>query len=157
MTTDRKSPTVSTSRTNVQVLAWCSANALITTVHHVYGAVIYGTPGRYHAVLAAALLLALDVAAYAWARRPAGDDAVARVAWWIHWSVSLVGFVLSFGLFEGLYTHVLSPLLQGGYVTPGQPFDLFFQATGVLHVLPAAVTALLLVRLLRERGQAVTS
>ncbi|WP_344213041.1 hypothetical protein [Nonomuraea bangladeshensis] len=149
MTTDRKSPTVSTSRTNVQVLAWCSANALITTVHHVYGAVIYGTPGRYHAVLAAALLLALDVAAYAWARRP--------VAWWIHWSVSLVGFVLSFGLFEGLYTHVLSPLLQGGYMTPGQPFDLLFQATGVLHVLPAAVTALLLVRLLRERGQAVTS
>ncbi|GII78060.1 hypothetical protein Sru01_30420 [Sphaerisporangium rufum] len=134
-----------------RVLVWCAVNALNTTVHHLYGAEIYHTPGRHHAVILAGALLAVITVGLELARF--GDGGVARAGRWVYHLGALGGFVLAFGAFEGLYTHVIRPLLDGGY-PPGEPFDPLFQATGVLHIVPAAVLAVILARLLRKHGKA---
>ncbi|HSK91386.1 MAG TPA: hypothetical protein VK875_08740 [Euzebyales bacterium] len=134
------------------VLLSCGANALITTVHHVRGALLYGTPNRYHAVLLAAAMLAATITAYGVSRTSSRTGRVSRIAWWVFWAGSLIGFVVLFGLFEGLVTHVIAPIAQG--YSPDEPFDLPFEVTGVLHVVPAVVTAVLLARLFRQRRDA---
>jgi hypothetical protein len=134
------------------VLLACGANALVTTVHHVRGALHYGTPGRYHAVVIAAVVYAIAAAAYAASRSGGDRGTFQHFAWWVFWVTSFLGFVVAFGLVEGLFTHVIAPIV-GGY-SPDEPFDLLFQVTGVLHVVPAAVTAVLLIRLLRQRRDA---
>lgn len=137
--------------TEAGVLLACAAQVVTTTVHHVYGAVHFGTPGRYAAVIIALALFAVTALALAVSGRASGP--LRTVSWWIFWTGALVGFVLLFGTIEGLVTHVIAPIVEGGYPA-AEPFDLVFQGTGVLHVVPAAATAALLTRLLRARRQA---
>jgi hypothetical protein len=142
------------SQARKAVLA-AAAVAVVTTVHHVYGAILYGTPERYHAVFIAAAAFALIVAGEAATvaradRRPGAWGRRVSIG------VNAVVMVLLFGVIEGGYNHVLKVALHLGgaseqvmawlyraalYETPN---DLIFEATGILHVVPAAFAAFFL-------------
>jgi hypothetical protein len=138
------------------ILEICAVFAL-TSLHHVYGAIRYATPWRYHAVVFSAVALAVILAAASLSRaRP--DTPGGRGARWVFWIVSLAVPVLLVGGFEGLYNHVIKvALYAGGLPEPWMrrlfpppayemPDDLFFEATGILQVVPAALVAYHLAR-----------
>jgi hypothetical protein len=90
-------------------------------------------------------------------------SAIGRAAWGAFLGVNATVFVLLFGAFEGLYNHALkdalyfggAPLAQMRVLFPApayeMPNDWFFEVTGVLQMVPAAVTAYYLDRLIRRR------
>ena len=132
----------------------------LTSIHHVYGAIRYDTPERYHAaVLAAAAVIVMLGALSVSRARP--TSVAERVAWWTFVGVNATVFVVLFGAFEGLYNHALkdalylagTPVAQMRVLFPApmyeMPNDWFFEVTGVLQVGPAAVTAYYLNRLIR--------
>lgn len=138
-----------------------SAVFALTSIHHVYGAFRYGTPWRIHAAAVAALtVIALLVTLRI--SRARAESKAGRAAWWAFWSIDAVIFVLLFGVFEGAYNHVLkdilflagAPLALMRQLFPPpmyeMPNDLFFEVTGVLQVVPAALTGYYLARLLRR-------
>ena len=129
-----------------------AAVAIATSVHHVYGAVIYHTPWRYDAVVVSAGTLLFMFAALRWSR--AVPSAISgRTAWWIFWGVNAVVFVLLLGVFEGVYNHAIKDLLYFGgaplsvmralFPQPKYelPNDWFFELTGVLQIVPSAIAA----------------
>jgi hypothetical protein len=122
-------------------ILWVSALATLNTVvHHLHGARIYDTPGRYHAMWLALGGIALQVVALAIAQH--ADSRVARVARMAFYTVTALFFVVLFGVVEGLVTHVVFPIVRRGYGTE-EPFELLFQTTGILHVGSAVAAALL--------------
>jgi hypothetical protein len=142
-------------------LAGSSVFAL-TSIHHVYGAIRYDTPERYYAAVIAAVAVIMSLGALRISRaRP--TSAIGRAAWWAFLGVNATVFVLLFGAFEGLYNHALkdalyfggAPLAQMRVLFPApayeMPNDWFFEVTGVLQMVPAAVTAYYLDRLIRRR------
>lgn len=134
----------------------------LTTVHHVYGAILYDTPWRLHAAAIAAVAVIAMLGAFRISRaEPASFTG--RAAWWAFWTINATVFVLLFGAFEGLYNHTVkdalylagTPLAQMQMLFPPpmyeMPNDWFFEVTGVLQVVPAAATAYYLGRLLLQR------
>lgn len=146
----------------IPALLWASGVLVVTTVHHVYGAELYQTPDRYHAVVIAAVAFLLMVAGVgAWRRwrgRLAGQS-----GWWLSWTVALTVPVLLFGLVEGFYNHVTKVSLWALGVSDAGlrrlfpeptfelPNDFLFEATGILHVVPAGLAGYYLARMLRNR------
>jgi hypothetical protein len=130
---------------------------LLTSVHHVYGAILYDTPERYHAVVIAGAALALMFGLKALNTR-SGSGMVRRTAWWAGWSVNAVIAVLLFGVIEGFYNHVVKVALHFGGMTEERfrwfyrdplyelPNDVIFELTGVLQVVPAAFAGYYLVK-----------
>jgi hypothetical protein len=149
-------------RAERRALLSAAAVSVATSVHHVYGAVIYHTPWRYHAVAVSAGTLVIMFAALRLSRVAAGTMA-GRVAWWTFWGMNAAVFALLIGAFEGVYNHALKDLLfYGGtqlsvmralFPPPMYelPNDWFFELTGVLQIVPSAVTAVALGSLLRHR------
>jgi hypothetical protein len=138
------------------------AIALLTSVHHAYGAQIYGTPWRLHAALVSVLATAVAfVALRVLRKRP--NDAAGQIAAWVFTADTLVIHVGGFGVFEGGYNHVLKDLLYFGGASPELirllfppptyelPDDAFFEITGVLQVVPAALAGYYLYRFVQQR------
>jgi SAM-dependent methyltransferase len=133
------------------LLAGVAVSAL-TSIHHVYGAIRYDTPIRYHAAALAAVAVIAMLGALRVSRTRAGS-AVGKAARWAFLGVNATVFVILFGAFEGLYNHVLKDalhlagtplaLLRVLYPAPmyDVPNDWFFELTGALQVVPAAATA----------------
>jgi hypothetical protein len=133
---------------------------LLTSVHHAYGAYIYGTPWRYHAVLISGATALVIVGSLAWLGGPPSgmSGALAR---WVFGLTTLVIPVLAFGLVEGFYNHLVKNVLYFGGVPAMQmarlfppptyemPNDMFFELTGILQVVPAALAAWHLYRMIR--------
>jgi len=141
---------------------WALGVLVVTTVHHVYGAELYQTPERYHAVVIAAAALMLMVVGVE-ARRRWPDCWAGRLGWWLFWTVAAVIPVLLFGLVEGLYNHVIKVSLWALGLPEASlrrlfpepafelPNDFLFEVTGVLHVVPAFLAGYHLARMLRDR------
>lgn len=130
---------------------------LLTSIHHAYGAHVYGTPWRHHVVfVAVAAMLAMFGSLAVHRRDPSGPRG--RLAWWAYVLTVLAIPVLMIGVFEGLYNHVAKDVLYFAHAptawmtmlfpppTYEMPNDLFFEVTGALHVVPAALTAWYLAR-----------
>ena len=144
--------TRSPDRAGARMIPYAHATLLLTVVHHVYGAVRYATPFRAHGA-AVALAVAGVLAALAWARRRAPGRPAGRVAGWAAALLVLVVPVLTVGAFEGVYNHVLKVALYLGGAPGGllpilfpppvyqPPDDVWFELTGVLQVVPAALAA----------------
>ena len=139
------------------VARYASAVLLITSVHHAYGAYIYNTPWRYHAVLVAGITAPLIFGALAVMRsRPPG--LLRMLAQGLFVLGTLGVSILMIGMFEGLYNHVVKNLLYFGGASTGlimrlfppptyeMPNDVFFEITGVLQVVPATLAAWYLYR-----------
>lgn len=129
-----------------------SAVFALTSLHHVYGAIHYATPWRYHVVLFSAVALAVILGAF-WLSRARPDTTPGAIARWVFRVVSLIVPVLLVGGFEGLYNHVVKivlylgglpePWMRGLFPPPTyeMPGDVFFEVTGVLQVVPAVMAA----------------
>jgi hypothetical protein len=138
------------------------AVSLLTSVHHYYGASVYKTPWRRHAAPVSGLATAIALGSLLVLRRRTTGLADA-VAFWVLAADTLVVHVGGFGVFEGAYNHVLKDALYLGGVSPALlrrlfpapryelPDDAFFEVTGVLQVVPAAITGYYLYRLVQER------
>jgi hypothetical protein len=101
-----------------------SAVLIITSIHHAYGAYVYDTPWRYHAVFVAGVTAPLIFGALAVMRsRPSG--LLRTLAYGVFVLGSLGVSVLMFGLFEGLYNHVVKDVLYFGGATTGLMMRLF--------------------------------
>lgn len=149
-------------RTEGRALLWGGAVGALTSVHHVYGAIVYRTPWRLHAVALSAVALLVMLGALALSRR-FSDRKLGRAAGWVFWAVNAVVFVLLIGCFEGAYNHVLKnvlwlsglPLSELRILFPPPtyelPNDVFFELTGVAQPVPALLAARSLGALLAER------
>lgn len=149
-------------RDEARALAAGAAVLALTVGHHVYGAIHYATPERYHAVVIAMAALGVILGGFALSRRWPGAR-VRRGGWWVFWGGSALVPVLLFGVVEGFYNHVLKVALYLGglreeslrrlYPAPTYelPNDLIFELTGVLQVVPAVLAGYFLVRLLLAR------
>jgi hypothetical protein len=138
---------------------------LLTSVHHAYGAYAYDTPWRYHAVAVSGVTALLILGARALARRQT-SGLFHRVAQTVFVLAILGVPVLAFGAFEGFYNHVMKNLLYFGGATPALttrlfppptyelPNDAFFEITGILQVVPAALAAWHLYRTTCNHGAA---
>lgn len=154
--------TIVTRQAGNRVLLGTVAVGLLTTVHHVYGAVVYDTPWRHHAAIVAGLATGLIAGALYLSQKPSGG-AIATIGRWAFISITLAVPILSFGVFEGAYNHCVKDALYFGGAsadlmrrlfpppTYELPNDVFFEITGVMQVLPAAFTAFALYRFVRER------
>jgi peroxiredoxin len=146
-------------RTAALVTWGAAAVMLLTSVHHAYGARVYGTPCRYHVLLLAIPALLVIVWSRARLRRAPGDVLARR----LFVLTTLAVPVLGIGAFEGLYNHVVKDVLyflhapsalMGSLFPPPayeMPNDVFFEVTGVAQVIPGAVTARYLARFVSER------
>jgi hypothetical protein len=117
---------------------------VISSGHHVYGALVYGTPWRLVVSLwiPAFVLLILCALYMVWRFKA---QRVATIAVWIIMLGGVV-FQMGFTLFEAVYSHVLKNFLYFGgatqaildrlYPAPAYhlPDDLLFEATGVAQV-----------------------
>jgi hypothetical protein len=144
-------PTPRTSRDDVVRRAAAAALAVLalTSVHHAYGAYVYRSPWRYHVLPVAAIAAALTVACAAALRGGSGSSS--RLARWMFVLVVAVVPVLLIGAFEGGYNHVAKNVLYFGGAPEGlmarlfpspryeMPSDAFFEITGVLQAILAAL------------------
>jgi hypothetical protein len=141
-----------------------AATLALTSVHHAYGAIRYGTPERYHAVVIAVAAVAI-MAAGLLAHRWTPGRVTGRVGWWVFWLTTAAVPVLLFGGVEGLYNHGVklvafhagvpeaTLLRMYPYDIVELPNDFIFEATGVLQVVPAVVAGHHLVRLAARRDR----
>jgi hypothetical protein len=135
-----------------RAVLWSAAVLVLTALHHVYGAVRYETPWRYHAVQLAAVTLLLILGADGIRRARSGATAgrlAERALRALIWLVP----ILMIGGFEGLYNHVAKNVLYLVGLSPDwmnrlfppptyeMPNDLLFELTGLLQVPPAFLAA----------------
>jgi hypothetical protein len=146
-----------------RTLSAALATLLLTSVHHVYGAVVYGTPWRNHAAHVSAVTAVVLVGALLAFRRRAGTP-LGTATLWLLMLVTLLLPVIGIGLIEGGYNHALKDALYFGGVSRGAllrlfppptyelPNDVFFEVTGVLQVVVGWVAARRLLALFRQRA-----
>ena len=153
------------SKAKTSDAAWQKAGAssifvlVLTSIHHVYGAIIYKTPWRMHVVyltIPAAILIA-SFFSLAWRhrRKPFG-----RTAAWLGVALVLVFPVGLIGIYEGGYNHVVKNVLYFGGATdlvshlfPPPDYELpnnvFFELTGIAQLFAALMAGRRLLHLSR--------
>jgi hypothetical protein len=130
---------------------------LLTSVHHVFGGIIYKTPWRFHV-----LFLSLPVIAATILLHVILTNGENRIIFWLHWIVTLLTSILLIGFFEGIYNHILKNLFFLSHVPvkivnklypPGiyeQPNNWFFELSGVMQgiiAIPLTVNFIKLTRI----------
>jgi len=123
---------------------------VLTAVHHLYGAEIYGTPWRAHIVHPAMAALVVILAGLYLSHRYRGTR-VGQVSRWIAIGVTVLIPVAWIGLFEGGYNHVVKNILYFAGASAASMKTLFppptyempdnwvFEITGVLQFVLALV------------------
>jgi hypothetical protein len=134
----------------------------LTIVHHIYGAIAFETPWRYHAAF---LGLGATVATFVVTRGAAHGRGhrLRQAAFALLLGLTLVLAVALVGLFEGGYNHGLKVALFFVGAAPAtmrrlfppptyeMPGDVFFEATGVLQLFAGLVAARACITLWRAR------
>jgi hypothetical protein len=140
-------------------ICWYStALMVLTSIHHIYGAVIYHTPWRLHVLMLSIPVIILTIVLYRVLRQ---KETINRsFVFWIFFLVTLVPSIGLIGLYEGVYNHMLKNVLFFGGVDRGtllmlfpapayeMPNDLLFEITGVLQgliVIPLIVKMIALI------------
>jgi hypothetical protein len=138
-----------------------SATLGLTTVHHVYGGVLYASPWRIHGAGVAMAIGVLSFALFSVYRR-CPDARLGRSAGWLLALVVLFFPVLATGVFEGAYNHVLKnvlfllgtreSVLLRMFPPPVYelPNDAGFEISGIAQVIPAAFAAIATFRFVQE-------
>ncbi|MBT1699252.1 hypothetical protein KK083_20310 [Fulvivirgaceae bacterium PWU4] len=137
----------------------CS-NALmvLTSIHHIYGAVIYSTPWRLHVIfLSAPVLVATIILEYLLKKN---DN---KVLFWLYAFIVLIPSLSLIGLFEGIYNHILKDIMfYAGFSeetmlsmfpppTYEMPNDFLFEFTGVLQGVACVLLTVTFFKLIRGR------
>ena len=126
-----------------KVSLYSNALMICTSIHHVYGAVVYNTPWRLHILMVSIPVIIFTVIVnnllmkreYPWK----------NVLLWFYWSIILIFSCVLIGGYEGVYNHGLKNifffsgvdkiLLDKLFPPPAyvMPNDLLFEVTGVLQ------------------------
>ncbi|MEO8549871.1 MAG: peroxiredoxin-like family protein [Kofleriaceae bacterium] len=136
-----------------RLVASALATLALTSVHHVYGGIVYDTPWRVHGALVAVALGGLIIELY---RRGARRMLVAVV---------IITCVVAIGAFEGLYNHAVKNALYFAGAphawlvrlfpppTYELPDDAFFEITGVAQAIAGGFAAAACLAVMREGGR----
>jgi hypothetical protein len=118
---------------------------LLTTIHHIYGGIIYNTPVRFHIAWFAIPVIVVIILLYALHLRKKSSPALSKIALWLFVAVMILIPFGTFGLVEGGYNHLLKNILYFGgaseelmlnlYSDPifEMPNDFWFEFTGILQ------------------------
>jgi hypothetical protein len=128
----------------VTKMSWYSGSLMIlTSIHHIYGAIIYNTPWRLHVLMLSVPVTVITLLANMWMPKASGIKKSA--IFWLLIVVTLVPCLILIGLFEGVYNHILKNILFFGGLSPEKllklfppptyemPDDLIFEVTGILQ------------------------
>ena len=134
----------------VSRIAWYSvALAILTTIHHVYGSVIYNTPWRLHILMMSIPVIILTLILERQLRKKEVSSKCVR--FWLLYFITLVPSLGFIGVFEGIYNHLLKNIMYFGGAGEGllqtlfpaptyeMPNDLLFEITGVMQGVIAVV------------------
>lgn len=141
-----------------RALASSIAAFALTSIHHGYGAYVYNTPWRLHAVIISGVLTLLMASLLKVSESLHQPRDAAR------WGFIAVGLfvAVSFGILEGGYNHLIKDILyfsncsselMGRLFPPGlyeMPNDIFFEVTGVLQIIPGVLTGYYSFQLVRQ-------
>lgn len=133
----------------------------LTSVHHVYGAIVFDTPWRLHILYAAVPAGILIAALLYFAERRSRESSI-RMLRIVAAAIILIFPVAAIGLYEGGYNHLFK---NGVYFLAGEeralamfppptyemPGDFFFEMTGIMQFPLSIVTAIGTLALLRRR------
>jgi carbon starvation protein CstA len=78
---------------------------VLTSFHHVYGALVYNTPWRFHVLF---ISIPVAIAILLLSARLSGKM---DIKFWTYWALVLFPTILMLGVFEGLYNHLLKDFL----------------------------------------------
>ena len=130
----------------------------MTSIHHVYGAIVYHTPWRLHVLFLSIPVIILTLVLDRLLIRKHNNLLVFR----LYWFLTLLVSIILIGVFEGLYNHILKNVLFFIGVSVGNmeklyppgayemPDDLFFEITGMLQGVIAIVLIAYFIRLTRK-------
>ncbi len=133
---------------------------ILTSLHHVYGAIIYHTEWRLHVLLLSIPVIVITF--YLNRLLSQKSDSRKGYLFWIYWVITLIFSVILIGVFEGLYNHILKNILFFGGVSksslsklfpPGMyelPDDVFFEITGVMQGIIGIILIIYFIRLTRK-------
>jgi hypothetical protein len=136
---------------------------VLTSIHHGYGAYIYKTPWRLHAVIVSGAVTLLMSGLLMLFRSP--HVRVGKLARFCFVILGLFVPFLGFGIFEGGYNHVVKDILYFSNTSPELmrllfppdryelPNNVLFEVTGVLQFVPGVVTGYYLVQLAQNFGR----
>lgn len=147
------------TQTQVSKMAWHSIALMsLTSIHHVYGAIIYSTPWRLHILMLSIPVTALTLLLKLYFFKKKGKYR------WVFKSaflfITLVPSIGMIGVYEGLYNHVLKNILffsgasqetlQSMFPAPmyEMPNDFIFEVTGVMQGL---IVVPMIVLLMKQR------
>jgi len=123
-----------------QSLAWTTGCYALTSFHHYYGSVVYGTPWRAHVVVIGGITLLLCFVLI-WLYHGYQKKYLRN----IYLVIALVMFGVLIGLFEGFYNHSIKDLLyysgmkvnnwRSLFPSPTYeiPKNIVFESTGILQ------------------------
>ena len=135
----------------------------LTSVHHIYGAIIYHTQWRLHVLLLSVSVIIITLYLN-WLLSRNGNSGN-RYSFWIYWTITLLVPIILIGLFEGIYNHILKNILFFGGVSknsmsklfpPGMyemPDDIFFEITGMMQGIVAVVLTVYFIHLTKRMTQ----
>lgn len=115
----------------------------LTSVHHLYGAIIYNTPWRMHVLLLSIPVIIVTL----FLSRLLNKTKVTtnKYLFWVYWLITLLASITLIGVFEGLYNHILKNILYFGGLsgslmnkifpsgTYEMPNNFFFEITGMMQ------------------------
>jgi hypothetical protein len=136
------------------------SNALmtLTSVHHIYGAIIYHTPWRLHILYLSVPVIILTLLLGSGIKN---GRMYGRVPSLIYLGVILLCSVLLIGVFEGLYNHLLKNILYFTGVSQAMmdqlfavglyelPNDFIFEMTGIAQGVLAILLIARFIRLIK--------
>ena len=140
---------------------YSNAMMIATSIHHIYGAVIYHTPWRLHVLIVSMPMIIVSIIAsrlLIWR----------NLSWktsllWSYRSIVLIFSVILIGGFEGVYNHLLKnifffsgvnkPTLIQMFPPPTyvMPNDVLFEITGVLQAFIFVPLLLIFLRFLKRK------
>jgi len=144
------------NKNQVSKVSWYSVVLMaLTSIHHVYGAIIYHTQWRLHVLLVSIPVIAVTILLSRALQRGASAAFIFRTFFVVTLAPSF-GFI---GLYEGIYNHILKNILFFGEADTDMlmmlfplpmyemPNDAVFEITGILQGVIAVPLAVHLARL----------
>lgn len=134
---------------------------ILTSIHHVYGAVIYNTPWRMHVLLISVPVILLSVTFIYLDERL--KISTKPLFLWLYLLIVFAISVCLIGSFEGIYNHLLKnvlffagagkELLLQMFPPPKyeMPNDLFFELTGNVQAVVAVFLIYFFIKVVKER------
>ena len=88
-----------------KVSLYSNALMIVTSIHHVYGAVVYHTPWRLHILMVSipVIIFTLAGSKFLIKREIPGKNLLL----WFYWSIILIFSIMLIGGYEGVYNHAL--------------------------------------------------